>query len=487
MKARISDILWVLRTESEDYKFAELAIDSYLESARILEEDELKSKVIEPVERALVISKQIGSPNKLHSVTEYIERYLKKDDIEQRKWVPAKLTEIVIDNKLVLDLDMLIKLNTRLADYKLVKQIWFDGREYLKVLNKLYSKQGNREKVREIKVRLAESFVAQADSYITESEPNNFLRERPLKNAIIMYQEIGGYKDRIRQLNSQLEKAQRELHKQMKMTKVNPELSEDDIASIERDRLSRIKSTIRGVSLQQDLFNLAFIYTLPRYSELRNTIKRQNQTFVFPHICTTSKIDKEGKTKAITQPISISNPSIDEKNTEARMHENANIERDYMYQMLIEPARIKLLRTHRIKLTDIGKLISGSMFVSPDRLDIVAKGIFSGIMGDFLVSSHLLFPQIEAALRYRLHEENIPTSKLKKDQTQEEMLFGEILNQPEFRAVFGVNVAFELKGYFIDKHGTNIRNELAHGFIADKEFSQFKFMYFLKSGLDDEF
>lgn len=53
-----------------------------------------------------------------------------------------------------------------------------------------------------------------------------------------------------------------------------------------------------------------------------------------------------------------------------------------------------------------------SSVVTADRLDIWIQGLYYGFDRDFLVSSHLLIPQIEHLARILLQQEKIPTTTI---------------------------------------------------------------------------
>jgi hypothetical protein len=61
MRARISDVLWVAK---RDFRMTELAVESYLESAKTLEDPENWPNATERIERATRIAVSLGPKNK---------------------------------------------------------------------------------------------------------------------------------------------------------------------------------------------------------------------------------------------------------------------------------------------------------------------------------------------------------------------------------------------------------------------------------------
>jgi hypothetical protein len=75
MKARIADVLWVIK---RDYKMAELAISAYLESSKILEHPENWTSCEKRIQRAFRLAIQIGIQGSfIDKVIEHIEKCFK--------------------------------------------------------------------------------------------------------------------------------------------------------------------------------------------------------------------------------------------------------------------------------------------------------------------------------------------------------------------------------------------------------------------------
>ena len=61
-----------------------------------------------------------------------------------------------------------------------------------------------------------------------------------------------------------------------------------------------------------------------------------------------------------------------------------------------------------------------SSVVTADRIDIWIQGLYYGFDRDFLVSSHLMIPQIEHLTRILMRQEKIPTTTINENGVESE-------------------------------------------------------------------
>jgi hypothetical protein len=71
-------------------------------------------------------------------------------------------------------------------------------------------------------------------------------------------------------------------------------------------------------------------------------------------------------------------------------------------------------------------------------------------------------------LRHIVDKAGSPTSSLQPSGVQPELLMGALLQRDEVKAALGNDAIFELTDLLQDELGSNLRNEVAHGLIADE-------------------
>ena len=108
------------------------------------------------------------------------------------------------------------------------------------------------------------------------------------------------------------------------------------------------------------------------------------------------------------------------------------------------------------------------LFENPTLLE---AGLSAWLSGDHIAAVHILVPQVEGAFRNLARTLGRPTTKPDRYMKRARSLktFGELLNDPETVAALGPNgpdLELHFQALFTDARGHNLRNEVAHGFLA---------------------
>lgn len=108
-----------------------------------------------------------------------------------------------------------------------------------------------------------------------------------------------------------------------------------------------------------------------------------------------------------------------------------------------------------------------SSAVPTNRADIWAQGLYYGFDRDFLVSSHLLIPQIEHLARILLQQEKIPTTTIDEYGVESEKGINSLLQEPKIYELLGKDLTEELKFLLTEPMGLNHRNKICHGLVGE--------------------
>ena len=94
----------------------------------------------------------------------------------------------------------------------------------------------------------------------------------------------------------------------------------------------------------------------------------------------------------------------------------------------------------------------------------------------------MLIPQIEDSIRAVLIAHGIVPSSFYDSGVQDEYNLNKLLTNPKFaeplKRIFGEDFIFELRGVLIERFGSNLRNDLAHGLIGHSAFYSSPAVYF---------
>ncbi|NEO28053.1 MAG: DUF4209 domain-containing protein, partial [Kamptonema sp. SIO4C4] len=206
--------------------------------------------------------------------------------------------------------------------------------------------------------------------------------------------------------------------------------------------------------------------------KLRQQVKQMAREFPLSHIIPMVIVNQVGKVVA-RQPSAVL-PDNSEK-AEAvitfKMYNYATIcHQPLKAEICIEPARYQINLEHNVRVNDIFTIIASSPFIPPNHEHLFAKGLYAGLTGDFLTSTHILIPQIENSVRYIMWERGIITSGLDDRGIQNEHNLNTTLYHREITSIFDENTLFDLKCLLVEHSGSNLRNRMAHGLISDGEF-----------------
>jgi hypothetical protein len=144
----------------------------------------------------------------------------------------------------------------------------------------------------------------------------------------------------------------------------------------------------------------------------------------------------------------------------------------------VHPMIAQINLEHYVRLRDVIEFVTNNPFVPPGHEMFYAKGLHSGLTGDFLIAGHLLIPQVESSIRYLLYQRGEITSKFDDEGIQDEFPLGRLLYMPETIAILGSDLAFELQGLLVERFGCNLRNMTAHGLLTANDFNSEYIAYF---------
>lgn len=124
-------------------------------------------------------------------------------------------------------------------------------------------------------------------------------------------------------------------------------------------------------------------------------------------------------------------------------------------------------------IENILSFITQSPSISADRIPIITQGLEAYFNQNYLVSIHLLIPQLEAIIRNILEIDNIPTLKpCRSGRGFQLRVLDEMLRDPNAIHLLTDDFANYLRILLTDNRGWNLRNEICHGFASPNIFDK---------------
>lgn len=117
------------------------------------------------------------------------------------------------------------------------------------------------------------------------------------------------------------------------------------------------------------------------------------------------------------------------------------------------------------------KFIENSPIINTDRFEIISRGLEAYFVNDFLVTIHLLVPQIEEAIRNIVEFAGGNVLKPSRGGGYHLRTFDEVLRDDIIKEALGEDFADYFRILFTDQRGWNIRNNVCHGMASPNMFN----------------
>ncbi|MBD2302992.1 DUF4209 domain-containing protein [Nostoc sp. FACHB-190] len=447
LKGRIADIIWI---RNRDYRMAQIAIDSYLEAAKLLDKPERWTLSVERIERAIRLAYQANQKTHKDKVIIYIESVLDKYNGEDLSFLSAKLMELLQEFKKG-DPSKYAAISEKAARRAETEHNWHKARNYWEIAIGWHRKNQDDNQERSASLSYAETYVKEAEDKINQTPPTYLAASHFLIKAIEALTNIGGNQTRIEQIHKTLLDYQ-----QRSTTELQSFSQQIDISDIAGQVIEQVKNK----ELHEALYILAFLFKPTNISEIKQQTQELITKSIFSMIFPPVYINDMGK-------IIGKNPSFEDE-----MYRTAIWYQQVQAQAIIEPARYQINLEHYVKVSDFYEIVANNPFVPRGREEIYARGLYAGLTGDFLIAAHLLIPQIEHSIRCLVKRRGNITSWLDKG-IQDEYIMSVLFDKHEadLQAIFGEDIAFDVIGLLNRKgFGSNLRNLMAHGLLSVNGF-----------------
>lgn len=465
-KARLADIVWTLE---KDPKMAEQAVCAYLESAAYQIERNWAYSIL-MFHRAIVIANLLGRTSKAFTTasTKIVNTIVQLSPNDET-FFTAKLLDLAIRFKLEKP-EKIVEISERSAEATRQKANWDLYRELKRISTRMYQSLKDGESESRTVNEIASSFLDQAKRLEAEQKPNYSQICLFLQQAIAEFRRVAGSKETVQEIHRMLLKYQ-EYTAQDLITAS----SELDISDIVRQSVEQAK----GKTLPEALLNLALIDKSEDVSNLRQDVIESIREFPLQHLFQVVEIDDSGRTVATRPSLFSESQTGHEEEITKEMYRHALFYKSLTATARINPFREQIIREHTMSVENLLPVVTSNPIVPPGRELIFALGLKEGFYGNFLVSSHLLVPQLEHAIRYTLNQYGIITTKYDQKGIQDEKDLNALFYDyhDKLNEIFGENLVFDLQGLLIERFGDNLRNRLSHGLLDADEFWTSKQIY----------
>ncbi len=466
-RARIADLLWVCR---RDYKAAGIAVSSLLESSANLLSGELWPPFIERLDRAAAISVRKGFEAMRQTVIDTVELRITEFREDPKNGICCLRLMSILLFLGAGDPKQYAALAVELANGFASTAAWNFSEDYWLMAKSWYLKAGDEPSANAALIAAAECRISRAEEGLSKSPPELFFAAHWMAQGLDALRNAKAAPSRINEIHHHLLSLQKQ--SRTEFYPIGPDPESMPGFKEERARVhAAVTKHFSGIDFEKALFKLAFLRDPTSLEDLKKNELENSEGLIWDKIFGVTQLDQDGKVADVMQPLGLDHENLDQVALRKKLlHTSKTFGWPFAVEFQIEPARCIIADEHPISFRDLATLVKNNAFIPPGREGIYLRGIQAGFFGDWLVAMHLLVPQLEASFRYVLQQHGVVTSTLESDGTQKERDINQLLWDPTLGEIFDDDYLFDLRGILIEKFGCNLRNDLAHGLMSEREF-----------------
>jgi hypothetical protein len=277
-------------------------------------------------------------------------------------------------------------------------------------------------------------------------------------DALQQLRHIDGMEDRERELEIELRRLQKASLKQMGSFEFDLKIG---------DTPQKVAEHFAALSLSDSLKQFALLDHSRDPAKLRAEALEVAKASPLMAMMPWVHVDDEGRTTSRSAGAPFDGEP-DETWFRRMIGESERIRRARIVSAAIDPARVAIHARFGIAERHFNAIVGLSGFVPDEQKPILALGFVRFFQGDFMSATHLLIPQLEAALRHLLKKNGHDPGKRRDDATEEDLsLSGLFLRfRPDLDKILTPALASEIDLLFNARPGPALRHELAHGQIS---------------------
>lgn len=466
LRARFLDVLWV---QARSFPAAKGAVDAYIASAVRLEDPTNWTSCHRRLERGLRIAAGLGKggtdlrQRALNEIESMLLRHRGTDPL----YLTMRLTRLLLEFKHGDAKQYSAYAYMAATSAESVNDFW-RAKDYHQLAAECCRAAGDAEgEVAALRCS-AESLVKEAELAQKQAGRGAMFAASVLSDAVEAMRQIPGGRERAAELHEKLLPLQKEALKEMQALSTSVDATELVHSAL---------AAVRDKPLQEAVQALCSMARPPSVERLKQEVHEQARVAVLSSMFSTEILNSRGK--VVARAPGLAADSMDQKDDGLRwrMFRHAQQERTLKVTAMLNPARMEIYSSHSPDRQDIASLIQYCPWIPPGHEESVLRALVAGFQGDMLIAGHLVPPQLEAMVRYVVESLGGTTSTLEPGGVQLERTLGVLLEANEARQAFGEDGVFELQDLLTDQLGKNLRNEVAHGLLADTGFFDSDVLY----------
>jgi len=469
-RARISDVLWACR---RDFKAAQSAVDAFLESAATWKTDDLWPPYEERLSRAAQLGKTLGSGKPYHQkAIAAVEDGIKEFENNPKAGLLCHRLMCILLAHGMGDGVRYAALAEKLAGEMANRAEYDFSHAYSLLAADWFHKLKNQAERDRCTLAAAESLVAKAENERDREKFGLRYSAHWMGRALEALRQARADANRIKEIHLRFLDLQQRAQGDFKTIELDSDKI-DQLRASEKQMREAAANHVHGLRFEDAVARFVHITRPTDLDSLVKEMESASKGLIWHKIVGLEALDTSGKVADTLPPSGVESPDDAADAQRKRAVLQARETRwPLASEWLIEPARATIVSEHGIRPVNIAFIVTRNPFIPPGHEGIYLRGLMEGFLGDWLVSMHLLIPQVEASLRHILQQHGFVTSILESDGTQKERDLNQLLWMEELGQILDPNTLFDLRGILIERFGHNMRNESAHGLMPEAAFFQ---------------
>ena len=476
LKGRLADLVW-LKGVPRQVKFALTAIDSYTKMPLDTRTWFLDGKPC--WRRAIGLSRMIGATagDRIERMESSMLKAIHSSTVEDKFFARRLADTLRADGLGRSHSTIVAKQLEALAVAFESERNFYASESFYSAAAQWFEDSGDVDKSVDMTAAEAEAYVQDASARLASDSPSHGVAASFLEDAIQTYLKI----PRIHRDRHNVDQRVKELRLLLNEygRRAQDEMITVDIPPIDvSGSAQQARDAVRGKPVHEALRMFANLHRTDAAKLREMAIESLSQSSLrafIPRVVTSP----DGRVIHRTAGLSGSAPSDeDEETIRAEMnHPHYGLVVGVAVQGLILPALEVLVLEHGIRTGFFIELARRSPIVPLGREVLFGKALAYGFDREFATSIHLLAPQIEHMVRFHLKSAGVNTTQLDHDGIETEKGLSALIALPETLAIFGNDLTYEISALFCDQVGPNLRNNIAHGLLNDREVQSVDAVY----------
>lgn len=309
-----------------------------------------------------------------------------------------------------------------------------------------YRKKGEDDKVRDLILRLGQSYEAK------EKDGNAMQVSSWLQHMHKIYMNYG-LNDEANEILVRLRELGPKINEELKPISSSFEIPKDKLDAFINFIIEGEKNLIFHKILQN---------FIPKKDEVKERMFEMAKTSPLTFLMPTSIQDYKGRVVATIG-------SLEDDIDGNLIHQ---LSQSLSFQAIfVRHVFYKITNESVLEVKDFMEFIQNSPVFEESRLPIIERGIQAYYDNDLIVAIHLLIPQIEEAIRNLIELSRGVVLKKNRGGGFQLKTFDDILRDEIIKHVLGEDIQIYLRVLFTDQRGWNLRNDVCHGMSDIDSFS----------------